>query len=155
MTEQPVVAEDGFTTPALALVLALLILALAGVSIDLWRVIGAHQRLVAVTDAAAVAGTGGIDVEQLYLGVTDLPVLEREAATNLACAYLMDRAVVHGCPGPDAAVVVESDAITVATRVRVSLSLLRLLLPAGGGSPEIEIAATATAAPLRISTTEP
>ena len=39
--------EGGFATPVLTLVLAALILALAGMSVDLWRVASAHQRLVA------------------------------------------------------------------------------------------------------------
>lgn len=147
--------EGGFATPVLTLVLAALILALAGMSVDLWRVASAHQRLVAATDAAAIAGAGGIDIEQLYLGVAEAPVLDRDAATDLACAYLTSNVSIPICPGPDAAVVVEAEAITVSTRMRVPLSLLRLLLLFEGRSEEIEVTATATAVPVRLFSGEP
>ena len=139
----------------LPLVLAALILALGGVSVDLWRVASAHQRLVAATDAAARAGAGGIDIAQLYLGMGEAPILERDAATDLACEYLTGQNLIPACPSPDAVVVVEPDAITVLTRVRVPLSLLRLLLLFEGGSTEIEITATATAVPVRIFSGDP
>jgi hypothetical protein len=146
------VGEAGFATPLLALVVALLVLGLGGVSIDLWRVLSAHQRLVAVTDSAAAAGAGGVDVEDLYLRGDAEVVLDESAATQLACDYLRRHLTVASCPGADVVITVEAGGITVETRDEVSLSLLRLLLPIGGADGRVQVAASATAVPFRIAT---
>jgi len=143
--------EAGFVTPLLALVVALLVLALAGVSIDLWRVLNAHVRLVAITDAAAAAGSGGIDVKDLYLSDTDEVNLDETEAGRRACDYLNDHLAASSCPGADVTIVFEAGGITVETSEQVPLTLLRLLLPVGGVDGRVEIAAKATAVPMRIA----
>ena len=137
----------------LALGLAVVALALGGLSIDLWRVLSAHARLAAITEAAAVAGAGGIDLERLYDGAGETLVLSVPLATNRACAYLIEHLEIMDCPGPDATVTVRSDTIEVRTVGYASLSLGRLLLLAGGDPGIVEISAVATASPFRLAAT--
>jgi Flp pilus assembly protein TadG len=140
----------GFATPVLAMMVALLVLALAGVSIDLSRVVTAQRHLSAVTDSAASAGTGGLDLEALYAGSADELVLDERAATELACSYLTEAFEDLVCPGPYAAVSVEGDSIRVEARVDVGLSLLRLLLPATGTQGSVEVVARSEASAIRV-----
>ena len=147
--------EEGFATPALALGLAIVVLALGGLSIDLWRILSEHGRLAGITDAAAIAGAGGIDTARLYVGASDTPVLDEDAATRLACRYLVEHLGSAACPGPEARIAVADTSITVTTRKVVPLSLLRLLLVSSGGSPNVEVTAQAAAMPLRSAAADP
>lgn len=146
--------EDGFAVPALAMVAALVVAALMGISVDLWRVITSHQRLVAITDAAAVAGSGAVDVDLIYSGVAGAPTLDPDGAIELACGYLTASLSMTQCPGPQADVTVGLDSVTVTARRRVPLTLLGLLLAPAGSDAEIEIAATATAFAVRVAIRE-
>lgn len=147
-------SEGGFAVPALAVVTALVLLALTGVSVDLWRVVAAHRRLAAVADAAAVAGAGAIDVDALYADRLGPPILDRTGAEQRACAYLVRELRGAVCPGPLALITVDRESVTVQARSRVSLSLLRLLLVPAGEGGDVEVAATATAVAIRVVTTE-
>lgn len=141
--------EEGFATPVVVLALAIVVLGIAGVSIDLWRVMAAHGRLADLTDASAVAGTGAVDLEQLYATDSiDVP-LDVSGATAMACDYLAVHADLAVCPGPDVRVEVAGSEVTVTTRSRVALGLVRLLFALGEGPTHVEISATATAAALR------
>jgi Flp pilus assembly protein TadG len=133
-----------------ALLIAVLILALGGVSIDLWRVIATHGRVSGAVDAAAIAGAGALDIEALYGDEAEVPLLDPARATSRACAYLaanLERLLE--CPGPHVEISIEAAEITVTARVRVKATLLRLLSAASGDPLEIEVGATATAAAFR------
>lgn len=127
-------------------------LALTGLSVDLWRVIASHQRLVAVTDAAAVAGSQAVDVGSIYAGASGAPTLDPDGAIELACEYLTRKLPSDECPGPEVAVVVELDSVTVRARTIVSPTLLALLLAPVGRGGDIEVAAASTAVAVRVIT---
>ncbi len=143
--------QAGFATPVVALGLAVIALALGGLSIDLWRVVSAHSQLAGVTDAAAVAGAGGIDLEQLYLGEDAEPRLDVDLATKRTCDYLVEHLGLADCPGPQVTVIVEPDRVIVKTTGTVTLGIAKLLLIAGRGDATVEISAKATAAPFRLA----
>ena len=144
-------SQRGFATPALAVIVVLLVFSIAGVSFDLWRVVSAHQKLVAITDSAAVAGAGSLNIAALYADGRGALVLDPEMATDLVCEYLAGTLPETACPGPQAVVWVDSDSITVTIRTRVPLTLLRLLLRVGGETADIEVGARATASPVRLA----
>lgn len=109
--------------------LCLSVLALGGISVDLWRVVAVRRDLAAMADAAAAAGAGAIDPVALRSGGVDLDPagVRRLAVETLARqgdADLVDdvRVVVDPSGG----------AVEVVLRADVELTLLRLL---GGGEP--------------------
>lgn len=109
--------------------LVLMILTIGGVSLDLWRAVAAYRALAEVADAAAAAGSNGIDVER-YRRTGDV-VLAPELARSLGgqSVAAQDR------PGSfvDASMPrVEPDRLTVLVRGRVDFSLLSLIAPGDG-----------------------
>jgi hypothetical protein len=116
--------------------LCLMLFALGGISIDLWRSFSARRALAAGADAAALAGASAID-EDRYRSTGSLVLLpemaERRARSSLSSQ--VDTAALR---------TVDVDAtersVTVVVRGNVSFSLLGLL---GRGDFDLEVSATA------------
>ncbi len=120
--------------------LVMLVFGVGGISIDLWNVFGQRRAIVAVADAAAVAGASGID--ESYFRETGIVVLDPDRAYARAIQSLQD--------APDAArfevvaVSIDGDEVRVALRSEAELTLLGLLAP----NESIEVAGHATARPV-------
>ena len=115
---------------------SIMLIALGGISVDLWRSFSARRALAAGADAAALAGASAID-EDRYRGsgiVVLLPsVAERRARDSLATQR--DQAARR-----DADVTATEQSVTVVVHGRVGFTLLGIL---SQGSFELEVAATA------------
>ena len=136
---------DGVAAPILIVVTALLVLVVGGIGVDLGRVVAEQQRLVGLSEGAALAGATAVDVESLYQGDPE-PVLDPVAAYQRACNYLMTHAAMS-CNQPDASITVTQATIEVALQTDVELTLLRLVQPT---PPQpIAVTATSTATALR------
>lgn len=121
--------------------LALTILALGGLSLDLWRVFGERRELAGMVDAAAAAGVSGIDTERFRAtGEVRLDPVEAEA---LVAANLAAQADLVGLS--DVAVETTPTAVTVSASDTVELTLIRALVPAG----PVTVRVVATAEPAR------
>lgn len=121
-------AEGGFLAIWL-LGVCFVLLALGGVSLDLWRVFAARQELAGIADAAALAGASGIDQAAARRGtvVLDQPDAERLAALSVAAQT--DRSALVSwrlSVSPD------GQEVTVVADGRASLTLLRLLAGRAG-----------------------
>jgi Flp pilus assembly protein TadG len=120
-------AEERGSTTLWTLGLALTLLMVGGISIDLWSALGAHRDLAGIADAAAVAGSSGVDVEVFRAEgrVTLDPGLTRDLALRLIAAQ-PNGGDLDAAP----AVVVSGDgqSVTVALQRRVPLTLLGLLV---------------------------
>lgn len=117
--------DGGFFTIWL-LGLCILLLALGGVSVDLWHAFSQRQQLAGVADSAAVAGASGIDTETYY--ATGNVVLDPNTATARAddsVAAQQDASSLVGFPAvsfsPD------KSEITVTLNGKCSLFLLGFL----------------------------
>ncbi len=139
-------AERAAAAPLLVVFVALIVLAMAGISSDLWRILHARRTLVGAVDAAATAATAALD-ETAYreAGTVRLdPALARE----YACDVLAASFDVGECPGAGVSVVTEGDAVTVTAARTVELVIVgRIGLGAGGSG--FEMAASATAVLVR------
>jgi hypothetical protein len=133
--------ERGTTTFWL-LGLCLLLFALGGISVDLWRSFSVRRALAADADAAALAGASAIDEDE-YRSTGTLVLLpalaERRARSSLSSQ--LDTAALR-------AVDVDASArsVTVVVRGNVTFSLLGVL---ARGDFDVEV--SATAAPRRSS----
>lgn len=119
--------------------LALLVLAVGGISVDLWRAQAVRRELTAVADGAAFAGASGIDAavfRQTGEVVLDPSVAERLAAEDLAHSVI-STASTHVLVGAS------TDAVAVTIEGEVDLALLGLLAPAYDPLP-VRVTATAT-----------
>lgn len=131
--------EQGWAT-LWVLGLCVLTLGLGGISIDLGRALAHRRALVSTVDAAAAAGTSGLDERALRAG---LPLrLDPTRAKALVLANLARQTEVHVA---SVDVAVDGDAITVTARSSIDLSLVRVLM---AGRP-LEVVVTATAHPRR------
>lgn len=118
--------------------LVILVLALGGISIDLWRGFVARKAVAAVADAAAVAGASGIDEMAWRSGELTLDsararaLAERVIATEPGAASLRWR------------IDVTSAEISVTVERDVDLTLLTIMDFSGG---PLVVRVTATARP--------
>ncbi len=134
--------QERGTTTFWLLGLCLMLFALGGISVDLWRSFSARRALAAGADAAALAGASAIDEDQ-YRSTGTLVLLpalaERRARSSLSSQ--LDTAALR-------AVDVDATArsVTVVVRGNVTFSLLGLL---ARGDFDVEV--SATAAPRRSS----
>ena len=134
--------QERGTTTFWLLGLCLMLFALGGISVDLWRSFSARRALAAGADAAALAGASAIDEDQ-YRSTGTLVLLpalaERRARSSLSSQ--LDTAALRA---------VDVDAtersVTVVVRGNVTFSLLGLL---ARGDFDVEV--SATAAPRRSS----
>ena len=110
--------------------LCLLILALGGISLDLWRAFSERQALVGLTDGAAVAGASGLDQAAARAGVIRLDPAEAITLARASIASQPDRAPLVSS---SLSIVVAPDGseITVSAEGRTSLTLLGLLTGPG------------------------
>lgn len=121
--------------------LAVMLLALGGLSLDLWRVFSERRDLAGAVDAAAAAGASGIDAGRFRATgelALDPPVVEALVAENLAAQTDL-RSLTH------VAVEANSRAVTVTAVGAVDLTLTRTLIPLG----PLTIRVDATAEPAR------
>jgi Flp pilus assembly protein TadG len=120
--------------------LCLLVFALGGISVDLWRAFSERRALAATADAAALAGASAID-EARYRqsGEVVLVPARAEALARAGIARQLDRRALRSVE-----VVAAGDAVTVVVHGDVGFTLLGLLQP--GGFP-IRVTATATPRP--------
>ena len=118
--------------------LVLLVLALGGLSIDLWRGVAARKAVAAVADAAAVAGASGIDEMAWRAG--DL-ALDPPRAKALAERVILTE---PGAIELRWRIDVTSSDITVTVERDVDLTLLRIMDPSGG---PLVVRVSATARP--------
>ncbi len=121
--------------------LSLLLLAIGGLSVDLWSAFAARRALAGIAEATATAGASGIDVA--WYRSTGEVRLAPERARRLAAATFaaqQDRGSVDGPP----LVEVEPTAVVVRVEGEVPLSLLHLLAP---GQGPLRIAVRAIAEP--------
>ena len=117
--------------------LCLMVFALGGISVDLWRGFSARRALASSADAAALAGASAID-EDSYRE-TGILVLVPEIAEARARGSLrrqLDTAAMRGVE-----VRSSRESVTVTVRGEVRFTLLRLL---GGDAFDVRVDATAT-----------
>ncbi len=119
----------------------MLLFALGGISLDLWRGFSARRSLAATADAAALAGASAID-EGAYRGsgVVRLDPALAEARAREHVARQLDRAALRSVE-----VRADRDAVTVVVRGEVGFTLLGVLDPGG----DLPVRVTATATPRR------
>jgi hypothetical protein len=106
--------------------LAVLLLFVGGLSLDLWRAFGARQLVANAADAAAIAGSMGIDTARFR--DTGQILLDPGLAGERVRESLAHQG---GLPVIEAAVQVDPDRPQVAVVLtgRVRLTLLHVLLP--------------------------
>jgi Flp pilus assembly protein TadG len=116
--------------------LCLMMFALGGISIDLWRSFSVRRSLAATADAAALAGASALD-EGRYRsdGVITLVPPTAEARAYASLERQLDRAALRG-----ADVRATAGDVTVVMRGDVTFTLLGLFEP---GDFDVEVAATA------------
>jgi len=118
--------------------LTLMVFALGGLSVDLWRGIAVRRTVAGIADAAAVAAANGIDERAWRSGQL---VLDEPTSRALAGRVI---AAEPGAAELVWSVTVSGDRATVTVRRDVPLTLLRLFDP--GGEPlRVQVAATAVA----------
>ncbi len=119
--------------------LVLMILLVGGISLDLWRVVVQHRALAEVADAAAAAGSNGIDLE--HFRSSGEVVLDVDQASAYAYWSLANQDLPTSFTEVSG-VRVEPGRITVVVRGRVDFSLLSLVSPGGGLDVEVEATAS-------------
>jgi hypothetical protein len=124
--------------------LAVLLLFAGGLSLDLWRAVGARQLLANAADAAAIAGSTGIDTARFRdTGeiVLDPAVAEQRVRDSLAHqgAPLTVPPAIEVDPDPPR--------VQVVLTGRVRLTLLHVLLP---NQPPLTIRVSAVSAPREV-----
>jgi hypothetical protein len=133
-------AESGTITLWL-LGVCMLLFALGGISVDLWRGFSGRRSLMSAADAAALAGASAID-EEGYRGsgaVELVPTL----AESRARAHLVRQLDADALRDVD--VHADREAVTVVVVGQIGFTLLRVIDPGG----DLEVRVTATATPRR------
>lgn len=107
--------------------LLVMVLALGGLSVDLWRAFSDRRLVAGVVDAAAIAGASGVDEERLR--TTGEARLDPTLARQRAAAAL----AAHGDAVQSPAITVAPDgsSISVSGTREVQLTLARLIGPGG------------------------
>lgn len=119
--------------------LTMVVLAVGGVAVDLWRGLSAHRFVASVADAAAVAAGSAIDEDRWRLDgtlVLDPSGVEGKVAATVAAQT--------GGPDVEYSVATAGDGsgATVSAGTTVDLTLLALLVEG-----DLEVSATATVSP--------
>ena len=117
--------------------LCVMLFALGGISVDLWRSFSSRRALASGADAAALAGASAIDEGQYRAsGVISLVPAVAEHRARASLARQFDQAAMRG-----ADVRATDQSVTVIVHGSVSFTLLGLF---GHGDFDVEVAATAT-----------
>jgi len=121
--------------------ICMLLFALGGISVDLWRGFSARRSLSNAADAAALAGASAID-EAAYRqrGVVELDPSVAESRARDYVTRQFDAAALRGVD-----VHADRDAVTVVVRGEIGFTLLSVLDPGG----DLLVRVTATATPRR------
>ena len=120
---------------------ALLLLPLAGLSVDLWHGIAVQRQLQSAAEDAAVAGASGLNAQQYR--DTGCIVLDPTVAVPLAEANLALQTGTASLAGSNIQVSANDQDITVSLREDVHLTLLSLV----EGNRPLVVAATASSEP--------
>jgi Flp pilus assembly protein TadG len=128
-------AEHG-TVSIFVLGLCLMLFALGGISLDLWRAFSARRALASAADAAALAGAAAID-DGAYRdrGVVRLVPAAAEERARTSLARQLDRASLR-----TARILADEHSVSVTLAGSLELTLARLLVT--GGDLSIEVHAT-------------
>jgi Flp pilus assembly protein TadG len=133
-------AESGTITLWL-LGLCLVLFALGGVSLDLWRAFSERRALAATADAAALAGASAIDEDRYRTsGAVLLDPALAEIRARAHIVQQLDRAALRSVT-----VYADTEAVTVVVLGNVGFTLLGVLAPSG----DFDVRVTATATPSR------
>ena len=133
--------DDAGTVTLWLLGLCLMLFALGGISLDLWRSFSERRSLAATADAAALAGASAIDEDEYRAsGALVLEPALAEARARAHVATQLDRTSLR-----DVDVHADRDAVTVVVHGRVGFTLLGVLVP----HDDLDVRVTATATPLR------
>jgi Flp pilus assembly protein TadG len=117
--------------------ICLLLFALGGISLDLWRGFSDRRSLAATADAAALAGASAVDETQYRAsGTVMLDAARAESRARAHIARQLDRAALRAV-----SVHADAEAVTVVVDGEVGFTLLGLLQP---GALEVRVTATAT-----------
>lgn len=134
-------AEEHGTALPWLLGLLIMVLALGGISLDLWRAFSDRRLVAGVVDAAAIAGSSGLDED--HLRATGEARLDPWTARQRA-ARVLD---LHNDAVQEPSIFVAPDgsSITVTGNREVPLTLTRLIDPLGSH----RVGAQATSGPRR------
>ena len=131
------VANERGTITIWLLGLCVMLFALGGISVDLWRSFSSRRAMASGADAAALAGASAIDEERYRSsGVISLVPAIAEHRARISLAHQLDQAAMRG-----ADVRATDQSVTVVVRGNVRFTLLGLF---GGGDFDVEVVATAT-----------
>jgi Flp pilus assembly protein TadG len=121
--------------------ISLLLFALGGMSLDLWRAFSERRSLAATADAAALAGASAIDEDRYRTSgaVVLVPSLAESRAREHISRQLDRRALRR------VSVHADTEAVTVVVHGEVGFTLLGVLAPRG----DFEVEVTSTATPRR------
>jgi Flp pilus assembly protein TadG len=135
------VRKESGTVTLWLLGVCLLLFALGGISLDLWRAFSERRSLAATADAAALAGASAIDEEQYRTsGAVALDPALAESRARTEVARQLDRAALRSVD-----VHADPEAVTVVVHGEVGFTLLGVVAPDG----DFEVRVTATATPRR------
>jgi len=138
-TDHRVVGHERGSITLWMLGCCILVLALGGLSLDLWRAFSERRAVAAAADAAALAAASAID-EDRYRVLAEV-VLVPDRAVERARSSLAAQLDTASVQSSD--VSVDRDRATVTVRGHVGFTLLRLF---GTGGFDIEVTSTATPA---------
>ncbi|MGB2757714.1 MAG: pilus assembly protein TadG-related protein [Acidimicrobiia bacterium] len=119
--------------------LVLVLFAVGGISLDLWRVFGDRRELVSMADAAAAAGASAID-EQRFRDTGEVH-LDEGLVTERVQQSLAEN--THAGEITSVTIAVVGDQVQVDLSRNTELTLLGLIVP----NQSIEVVAHASAAP--------
>lgn len=119
------VSDEGGSIVLWMVGLVMMTLFLGGLAVDLWRAFSERRAVAGIVDAAAIAGSSGID-EQLYRATNEV-VLDPDLAVDLAYASMAAQGESVDDPFVDVAA--DGSTITVGGAREVPFTLLRVLLP--------------------------
>lgn len=104
--------------------LSMMMVFVGGIGLDLWRAFSERRALAGVVDAAAVAGSNGIDAG--YFRETSQLRLDPPRAQQLAADNLAAQSDTRALVAADA--VATTDDVTVTATGRVDFTLLRIFM---------------------------
>lgn len=121
--------ERGFFT-IWTLGVCVMLMAIGGVSLDLWRGFTERRELAAITDSAAIAGASQLDLAEFK--ATGELKLDPTLAQQAALDYLQRQAATDHITFTNPPVVtVTDDEINIKADTRIQLTLMKIFRPGG------------------------